>query len=225
MSTATRPEWSVLTKSVGPDGSAAPTDEQRQSLLASLPGDDKWLQYPPASGRGHAFETRFWLRAPDASRASEVGVARMVEAQAQVGLADWQIVRVHAASLAEREIEYYPGLEGRDLAADDWSVMHRSLRPIDESDLDGATRDRFAASLGADCIVSAPGRMAEFRFWVPGANAVEAAAEADARVQQALATMGRKGWTTVRVQTASAAERRREVYLGVERRLAEGRHG
>lgn len=224
MSSTARTEWSVLTKSVGPAGSAAPSDPQRQRLLASLPGDDKWLQYPPASGRGHAFETRFWIEAGDASEAAQSGTARVLEAEAAAGLAEWRVVRLHAASLGEREIEYYPGLERRGADDGDWSVMHRSIRPVDEGALDEAARGQLAAMLGpGDCIVSAPGRMTEFRFWVAGADAVEAAAEADARVRQALMAIGRSRWKTVRVQTASVAERRREVYLGVERRLVGGR--
>ena len=65
--------WSVLTKSVGPPGTPEPSKEQLDRLLASLPGGDKWCQYPPASGRGHAFETRFWMSASDASEAARSG--------------------------------------------------------------------------------------------------------------------------------------------------------
>jgi hypothetical protein len=219
-------EWSVLTKAVGSPSSPAPSDEQTRGLLARLPGGDKWIQYPPASGRGHAFETRFWVTAADASAAAELGTAMVMEAGSEVGLADWSVVRVHAASVEERGIEYYPGLEGRRRGAADWSVMHRSLRPADEQPFDEGTRVRFVEALGGhDCVVSASGRMVELRFWVSGADAVEAAATADALVVGLLESLGRTGWSTIRVQTASPAERLREIYLGVERRLDAIRDG
>jgi hypothetical protein len=212
-------EWSVLTKSSGPRDSMAPTGEQTAALLARLPGEDKWTQYPPASGRGHAFEIRFWVIADDASEAAQSGAALVARAQAEVGLSDWPIVRVHAASLDERLIEYYPGLERRGPGDADWSVMHRSLRPVDEDGFDERARARLCDLLGGhDSVVSASGRMVESRFWTPGRDAVDAAGNADAAVRRAVESMGRSGWSTIRVQTASVAERNREVYRGVERR-------
>jgi hypothetical protein len=213
-------EWSVLTKSVGPAGSAAPSEDQRQRLLGRLPGGDKWLQYPPASGRGHAFETRFWVTAPDAAEAAGIGVDLVVQAQSSVGLGAWRVVRLHAASRAERAIEHYPGLEERSASAVDWSVMHRSLVPEDEPPLDGAERDRLIAALDSTHkVVAGAGRLVELRFWVAGDDAVHAAGRAEAAVASAMGAIGRTRWTTVRIQTAAVVERRRELYLGVERRL------
>lgn len=216
-------QWSVLTKSVGPlNSSEAPSEDQREQLLDRIPGTEKWLQYPPASGRGHAFETRFWVDASDAAAAVDVAMTEIGAAQTTAGLGEWPVVRVHAASLAERAIEYYPGLERRADDMTDWSVMHRSSLPADEAPLDQADRARLLSALvGEDKVIGGAGRLVELRFWIEASDAVSAARNAEQAVAAAMATIGRERWTTIRLQTATVAERRREVYLGVERRLSE----
>jgi hypothetical protein len=214
--------FSVLTKSLGLASTPAPSETQTAGLLERLPGGDKWTQYPPASGRGHAFETRFWMNAADADDAAVRGAVLVMAAQAAVGLGAWQIVRVHAASLAERAIEFYPGLEAHHEDGLAWSVMHRCLLAASEGPAEAPERARILDAIpGESKVVAGARRMLELRFWVTAPHAVAAAAEAERNVAVALGTVKRLAWTTIRLQTASVSERRRELYLGVERRLGE----
>jgi hypothetical protein len=215
-----RSEFSVLTKCLGPEGTLPPGDEQLAVLRDALPGTDKLTQYPPASGRGHAFETRFWIEAADAADAASQGLAAVTAGLVAAGLDAWPVVRVHAASLGERAIEGYPGFERRRPLDPDWSVMHRSELPDGDSALDASDRAALLAVLpGMDRVVEHNGRVLEARFWVSASDAVAAAAVAHRAVTAALARIGRLAGTTIRLQTASVAERDREAYRGLERRL------
>jgi hypothetical protein len=216
-------EWSVLiTVAQAPD-QVPITETQRQILLERLPGDDKWLQYPPASGRGHGFETRWWESGEDAGTVGADATDRFLGAIDAAGLRGIRIVLVHVASPGDRLNEAVIGLERRQgtaAATTDHNVMLRAVpgpeadRRFPEASLVGLL-DRLrpdASGTGRDGLV-------EVRFWVVAADAVEASAVGAECFSTAMADLGHPGWTIVRDHVTSVAEATRAAYIGVERRV------
>ena len=65
--TAPAREWTVLITVAQAESQPAISDDQARRILDWLGPDDAWIQYPPASGRGHGFETRWWQDGGDAA--------------------------------------------------------------------------------------------------------------------------------------------------------------
>ena len=198
-------------------------DWQRVIVLEHLPGAEKWLQYPPASGRGHGFETRWWEDGQDAGTVAAKATERFLEAIDVAGLSGIEVVLVHVASPGDRLNEAVIGLERRQdvqLEVREWNVMLRAVagsvacRSFPRASLD-ALLDRLrpdASGTGRDGLV-------EVRFWVPADDAVAATTIAAERFMHAMVSLGHDGWTIVRAHAASVAEASRAAYLGVERRV------
>jgi hypothetical protein len=217
-------DWSVLVKARGPEGSAPLSKEQSEGVLGRLPTPEGWIQYPPTSGRGHGTEVRFWVPGEDACLAGAAGVEWFERVRGDVGLDGWIVSRVHSASVYERSLEVSIGLERRmaDRVEDDWNCAIRAI-----AGEHGAQR-LLAVDLAAFLdLLPGPDRhgytrdgMVEARFWVMADDAVEASQIGRGIFTEALMRIGHGDWTIIRAQAASVAERGREIYLGVERRLA-----
>jgi len=219
-------EWSVLVTSLLGSSTPAIDDHQISIVLDMLPGDEKWIQYPPASGRGHGFETRFWWEADaqaDAATAGADALRRYQVAIGQAGLRDVRVVFVHVTSPGERLTEGPIGLERRRGAPTEdrsWHVMLRSVCASASADptFPASSLDRLLIMLGPDSIGTGRDGMVEVRFWVEADDAVDASGIGSARFGRAMATLGKADWTTVRDHATSVAEAARVAYLGVERR-------
>ena len=59
-------DWTVLITVAQSEAQPAITETQSRAILEALGPNDAWIQYPPASGRGHGFETRWWQRGSSA---------------------------------------------------------------------------------------------------------------------------------------------------------------
>lgn len=225
-------EWSVLVTVTQRAGSPPISSEQRQALLDALPGGDKWIQYPPASGRGHGFETRFWWEADEDADAATAGADALecyVAAVGDIGAIDIDVTFVHVTSAGERLTEGPIGLEDRLKVAGDrtWQVMLRSIC-LSESANAGFDESRLEALLkllGPDSSGGARAGMVEVRFWVEAADAVEASAVGSELFGSAMVTLGRPDWRIVRDHVTSVAEAARVAYLGVERRVLDADPG
>jgi hypothetical protein len=219
-------EWSVLVTVAQRAGSPPISFEQRQALLTALPGGDKWIQYPPASGRGHGFETRFWWEADDDADAATAGadaLERYVAAIADIGSIDIEITFVHVTTAGERLTEGPIGLEDRLKVEDDrtWHVMLRSICTPDSAEamFDEGRLEALLTLLGPDSSGHARAGMVEVRFWVEAGDAVDASAIGSELFGHAMIALGRPGWQIVRDHVTSVAEAARVAYLGVERRV------
>jgi len=224
--TAEKREWTVLVTVAQSDSQPAITDEQSNRILNALGGYDSWIQYPPASGRGHGFETRWWQLSEDAGSAAVEATERFQTSVDAEGL-DVSIVLVHVASAEDRLNETTIGLERRATTSDEnvsWNVMIRAIagsasnRQFSRSSLDSL----LALLPGAESSGFSRDGMAEVRFWIDGNDAVAAADAAAAAFSMALVELGYSDWTIVRSHVTSIAEARRTAYLGVERRVLEG---
>ena len=219
-------EWSVLVTAAQRPDSTPISPDTRQALLARLPGGDKWIQYPPASGRGHGFETRFWWESDagaDAASAGAEALERYVAAIATIGSLDVDPTFVHVTTAGERLTEGPIGLERRVVVGDPrtWQVMLRSLSTHDssESAFEVGRLDALLERLGPDSSGHARDGMVEVRFWVEAADAVEASAVGSELFKGAMVALGRPDWQIVRDHVTSVAEAARVAYLGVERRV------
>lgn len=217
------PEWTVLV-TAAQSGSQAPiTAEQMRAVLDSVGPADAWIQYPPASGRGHGFETRWWQHGQDAARVAAEAIDRYRRAVEAAGL-DVSIILVHVASPEERLNEAVIGLQRRVEAtgvADPWNVMLRAIATsgsqgaVSRTDLDGLLRLLPGSGSSGFCREG----LVEVRFWVAAEDAVDAAEHAAAAFESALAELGVRDWWIVRVHTTSLDEAERTAYLGIEKRL------
>jgi len=218
------PEWTVLITAEQSDSQDSITTDQSRQILESLGGDDSWLQYPPASGRGHGFEVRWWQRGDDAGSVAIEGVERYERAVTAAGLLA-RIVLVHVASAPDRLTEAVIGLERRAALRGDtgsWNVMLRAIAPPDaaERSLDRALLVSMLASMprGESSGFARDG-LAEVRMWVDAEDAVDAAERGAAALHDSLVAIGRAGWLIVRAHATSVAEATRAGYLGVQRRV------
>jgi hypothetical protein len=219
-------EWSALVTALQHAGTPPITQQQIQDVLAALPGADKWIQYPSASGRGHGFETRFWWEAPDPSDAATAGadaVERYMEAVAAAGVTEIEVAFVHVTSPGERLTEGPLGLDrrlGAQDAARTWHVMQRSISTPESRDRTFLSEqlDELLERLGPDSTGHARDGMVEVRFWVDASDAIDASAVGSELFRKAMTEIGRPDWRTVRDQATSVAEAARLAYLGVERR-------
>ena len=219
-------EWSALVTALQHAGTPPIAQEQIQDVLAALPGADKWIQYPSASGRGHGFETRFWWEAPDPSDAATAGadaVERYMEAVAAAGVAEIEVAFVHVTSPGERLTEGPLGLDRRLGAANEsgmWHVMKRSISTAGSRDrsFPSDMLDELLQRLGPDSIGHARDGMVEVRFWVDASDAIDASAVGSELFRKAMTEVGRPDWRVVRDHVTSVAEAVRGAYLGVDRR-------
>jgi hypothetical protein len=219
-------EWSVLVTVAQRSGSTPISPDEREALLASLPGDDKWIQYPPASGRGHGFETRFWWESEESADAATAGADALehyAAAVAAIGSLHVDPTFVHVTTAGERLTEGPIGLERRVEIGDPrtWHVMLRSLARRDsvEMGFEGGRLDALLERLGPDSSGHARDGMVEVRFWVEAGDAVEASAVGSEVFTGAMIALGRPDWQIVRDHVTSVAEAARVAYLGVERRV------
>lgn len=219
-------EWSVLVTVAQRSGSPPISSEQRRALLDSLPRGDKWIQYPPASGRGHGFETRFWWEADDDADAATAGADALehyVAAIADMGSLDLDITFVHVTTAGERLTEGPIGLEDRRKVEDPrtWHVMLRSIctPKSAEAAFEDGRLDALLTLLGPDSSGHARAGMVEVRFWVEAEDAVDASAIGSERFGRAMRDLGRPDWQVVRDHVTSVTEAARVAYLGVERRV------
>jgi hypothetical protein len=218
-------DWTVLVTADLPATQPPLTAEDRERVLAGLPGDDKWAQYPPASGRGHGFEVRWWIEGDDPGEVGAAGVEAYLRAVEAAGIADPHIILVHVASPSDRLTESVLGLErrmaGRE-GSDEWNVMIRAVAGADVRDrrFGSGDRDRLLSALpGQEVSAFARDGLVEARFWVAGDDAVDATATAASAFRSVLAGLGHADWTIVRAHAASVAEVARAAYHGVERRV------
>ncbi len=221
-------EWSVLVTAAQRPGSPPISTEQRTALLTALPGEDKWIQYPPASGRGHGFETRFWWDADDGADAATAGadaLERYVSAVAEIGTIEIDPTFIHVTTAGERLTEGPIGLERRVALADPrtWHIMLRSISTPDSAErvFHEGNLDDLLRRLGTDSSGHAREGMVEVRFWVEAEDAVEASAIGSELFKGAMVALGRPDWHVVRDHVTSVAEAARVAYLGVERRVLE----
>jgi hypothetical protein len=218
-------EWTVLVTAELPASQPPLTADDRQRVLDRLPGEDKWAQYPPASGRGHGFEVRWWMEGEDAGDVGAAGVEAYLRAVEAAGIAGPHIILVHVATPFDRLTESVVGLERR-LAggegSDDWNVMIRAIAgpAARERRFAPADRDRLLAALpGREVSAFVRDGLVEARCWIAADDAVDAAAGAAETFRGILAELGHADWTIVRAHAASVAEVARAAYLGVERRV------
>jgi hypothetical protein len=215
-------EWSVLITVTQAASQAPITAEQRQGILDRLPGGDKWIQYPPASGRGHGFETRWWEDGADAGSVAADATDRYLAAIEAVGLAGIEIILVHVAAPGDRLNEAVVGLErrqGTPAADTDWSVMLRAVPgPDADRRFPAASLERLLEGLRPDASGTGRDGLVEARFWATADDAVAASAMAADRFLGLMAELGHPGWVIVRDHVASVAEAARAGYIGVEKR-------
>lgn len=216
-------EWSVLITAAQAEHQPAIDEGRSRILLARLGGGDSWVQYPPASGRGHGFETRWWQDGLDAASVASAATDRYLAATLELGL-DVRIVLIHIASAAERLTEAVIGLERRDPEQGAWNVMLRAVAgPGSERAVPRAVLERLLGLLpGADRSGFARDGLVEVRIWVEAADAVDATDRGAGAFRGAMAEVDRPDWTIVRAHAASVSEARRTAYLGVERRALAG---
>jgi hypothetical protein len=221
-------EWSVLVTAAQRPGSRPISTEERAALLTALPGDDKWIQYPPASGRGHGFETRFWWEAEpgaDAATAGADALERYVAAVAEIGTIEIDLTFIHVTTAGERLTEGPIGLERRVTLQDPrtWHIMLRSISTASSVDamFPDDRLDDLLKRLGPDSSGHARKGMVEVRFWIEAGDAVEASAIGSGLFKRAMIALGRPDWLVVRDHVTSVAEAARVAYLGVERRVLE----
>jgi hypothetical protein len=214
-------EWSVLITAAQSERQPAIDDERSRRLLALLGGGESWVQYPPASGRGHGFETRWWQDGEDAATVASAATERYLAAAREIGV-DVRIVLIHIASAAERLTEAVVGLERRMREGDGaWNVM---LRAVAAS---GSERSFSRAMLARLLELLPPSErsgfardgLVEVRMWVDAVDAVDATHRGADAFHRALAEIGRADWTIARAHATSVSEARRTAYLGVERRV------
>lgn len=219
-------EWTVLITVAQSEFQPAITDEQSRAILDALGGDDSWVQYPPASGRGHGFETRWWQSGEDAGSVGVEATQRYQKAVKALGL-DIDIVLVHVASAEDRLTETTIGLERRantPLDGDAWNVMLRAIA--------GSTSGRRFTRSTLEALLSLlPGielsgfardGLVEVRFWIGGADAVDAINRGATIFLEAMVESGHVDWMIVRSHATSIAEAQRTGYLGVQRRVLAG---
>lgn len=215
-------DWAVLITVAQVESQPAITDDQSRHILDSLGGDDSWIQYPPASGRGHGFETRWWQVGDDAGIVAIEATERFLDVAAETGLAV-QTVLVHVASAEDRLNETTIGVERRaeiPAEANSWSVMLRAVAGANAArSFPRSSLDRLLQFLpGTESSGFARDGMAEVRFWVKGVDAVDTADIGSRILLAALEELGHPGWTIVRAHVTSVAEAKRVTYLGVQRR-------
>ncbi len=218
----TAAEWSVLITVEQASDQEPITEDQRSGILDRLPGGEKWLQYPPASGRGHGFETRWWETGDDAGAVGPVATNRFLEAVDAVDLRGVEIVLVHIASAGDRLNEAVIGLErrqGTDFAQTDWSVMLRAVPDVADRPVPPSSVAAIVDRLRPDAMGTGRDGLIEVRFWVVADDAVAASSIGATRFRDAMSELGLGGWTIVRDHTASVAEMTRAAYIGVERRV------
>lgn len=214
-------EWSVLITVAQVEHQPAIDEERSRILLARLGEGESWVQYPPASGRGHGFETRWWQYGEDAAIAAIEATERYLAAVAEIGL-DVRVVLIHIASAAERLTEAVIGLERRARDTDaSWNVMLRAAASAgSERRLSRAMLQRLLGMLpGSERSGFARDGLVEVRTWVDAVDAVDASDRAATALRAAMAEIGRPDWTIVRAHATSVSEARRTAYLGVERRV------
>ncbi len=217
-------EWSVLI-TVDQAESQPPIDAQQQErLLAAVGGPDSWLQYPPASGRGHGFETRWWQEGEDAASVAREATERYEAAVSEIGLGV-QIVLIHVTSAEERLTETAVGLErrvGDPARGAAWCVMLRAAAGAgSERQFTRAMLNQLLAALPeGDASGFARDGLVELRFWIEADDAVDATERGAAVVSAALLAVRRPDWTIVRAHTTSIGEAQRTAYLGVEERVS-----
>lgn len=223
-------EWSVLITVAQAEHQRAIDEERSRILLARLGGrvppggsSDSWVQYPPASGRGHGFETRWWQDGDDAASVAVAATEQYLAAVAEIGL-DVRIVLIHIASAAERLTEAVIGLERRGEERGAWSVMLRAIAASgSQRGLPRAKLERLLGLLpGPERSGFARDGLVEVRVWIDAEDAVDATDRAAAAFRAAMTEIGRRDWTIVRAHATSVSEARRTAYLGVERRVLAG---
>jgi hypothetical protein len=216
-------EWSVLITVAQPSDQDPITDRQRDAILEALPGDDKWIQYPPASGRGHGFETRWWEAGDDAGTVGAEATRRYLAAIEGVGLGGVSIGLVHVASPGDRLNEGVIGLErrrGTPAEKTDFNVMLRAV-PGEAADrrFDRRSLEALLERLRPDASGTGRDGLVEVRFWVAAVDAAAATPVAAERLHRAMDALGHPGWTIVRAHATSVAEAARAGYLGLEPRV------
>lgn len=216
-------EWSVLITVAQAEHQGAIDEERSRILLARLGGSDNWVQYPPASGRGHGFETRWWRDGEDAASVAVAATEEYLAAVAEIGL-DVRIVLIHVASAAERLTEAVIGLERRGADRSMWNVMLRATAGSgSERRLPRTMLERLLGLLaGPERSGFARDGLVEVRMWVEAVDAVDATDRAAAAFRVAMTGIGRPDWTIVRAHATSVSEAHRTAYLGVERRVLAG---
>lgn len=216
-------EWSCLV-TVAQDKRQPGIDTARaRALLERLGLADSWVQYPPASGRGHGFETRWWQEGEDAMAVGIDATERYLSATAELAI-DVRVVLIHITSAAERLTEAVIGLDRRVNDATEptrWNVMLRAAAPSgSDRRLTSEMRDRILVSLpGPDRSGFARDGLIEVRLWVEATDCVDATDRAAAAFRVALADAGHGEWTIVRAHATAMSEAQRTAYLGVERRV------
>ena len=218
-------DWTVLVTVAQAESQPAITDDQSRQILDSLGNGDSWIQYPPASGRGHGFETRWWQAGEDAGIVAVEATERFLAAAREVGLGV-ETVLVHVASAEDRLTETTIGVERRaDLSteAGPWSVMLRAVEgTASVQGLPSSSLDRLLHLIpGSESSGFSRDGMVEVRFWVEGEDAVDSADLGAKALLAALVELGHPDWTIVRAHVTSVAEAKRTAYLGVERRVLE----
>jgi hypothetical protein len=222
-------EWTVLITVAQVDSQPPITGEQSDRILAALGWENGWVQYPPASGRGHGFETRWWQPGDDAAAVAVAAAQRFGKAGAEAGL-EFTTVLVHVATAEDRLNETTIGVDRRAQepeAAGSWNVMLRavagseSTRSFPRSSLD----QLLEALPGGESSGFGRDGMVEVRFWVEAIDAVDAAERGSRTLRAALADLGHEDWTIVRSHVTSVAEAVRTAYRGVERRVLAGDPG
>jgi hypothetical protein len=213
-------EWSVLIKSTATSAHVPHvSDVLRFRLIDLLPGTDKWFQYPAASGRGHAFEVRFWVDAEDAADAAARGYAALDAAKQRLGLGAWATVRIHAASIEERLRDRYRGLEERLGSLVECSAHVRLAAPSADGRATAGQVARLAEALPpVDREVIAERGAIEAKLWLPGRDAALASADARSLMVGAQAAAGLSDWRITRCHVCTVAEVARLHYFGVDRR-------
>ena len=220
-------DWTVLVTVAQAESQPAITDHQSREILNALGDDDSWIQYPPASGRGHGFETRWWQAGEDAGIVAVEATERFLEVASAVGL-DVRTVLVHIASAEDRLNETTIGVERRGKTSSDsdsWSVMLRAVAGATSARvLPRSSLERLLEILpGGESSGFARDGLAEVRFWVEGDDAVDAADRGSRAFLAALGELWHPDWTIVRSHVTSVAEAKRTAYLGVERRVLDRR--
>jgi len=216
-------DWTVLVTVAQTETHSAITDGQARQILDTLGGGDSWIQYPPASGRGHGFETRWWQAGEDAGMVAIEATERFLGIAADVGL-DVRTVLVHVSSAEDRLSETTIGVErraGLSTEAGSWSVMLRAVAEAESArGFPRASLDRLLALLpGSESSGFSRDGMVEVRFWVEGKDAADSAGIGAKVFLAALMAIGCPDWTIVRAHVTSVAEAKRTAYLGVQQRV------
>jgi hypothetical protein len=216
-------EWSVLITAEQSASQPAISDERMRRLLELLGAEDAWVQYPPASGRGHGFETRWWQRGEDSLGVAASAIERYREATRTLEL-DTHIVLVHVATPEDRLNETVIGLESRlgpESERTGWNVMLRAIAgPDSTKSFPRSSLRRLLERLPGDGMSGfARDGLVEVRFWTEGTDAVDASRRGTRQFTSSLHALGFRDWIIVRAHVTSVAEARRTAYLGVEQRI------